>query len=348
MSTALQLQRVERAAGALARIDNIEDLQTLAQIFVKSGFFQDAKDAAQAIVKVMAGAELGFPAIASMTGIYIVKGKVSMSANLMAAAIKRSGKYNFRVRQLDSQAAEIEFFEDNRSIGVSRFTMVEAKGANLADSPTWQKFPRNMLYARAMSNGAKWFCPDIFGGPVYTPDELGMRTDEEGEAIEVRPEPVAALPEPEVVDPNWEPEPERPVRLEGAQPTDARPRTLGDLVTPKQLWMIRSTGRESGVDVEAECQKQYRCSLEEISKKAASHLIEYLKEKVEPKPEAMPSDELRALNRQLGYSEAQLLKWLSEKFGFSKGLSLQTALGSLNPGEMSQCIDLFKQKLEEK
>jgi hypothetical protein len=23
-----------------------------------------------------------------------------------------------------------------------------------------------------MSNGAKWFCPDIFAGPVYTPDEM--------------------------------------------------------------------------------------------------------------------------------------------------------------------------------
>jgi hypothetical protein len=249
MSTALQLQRVERAAGALARIDNIEDLQTLAQIFVKSGFFQDAKDAAQAIVKVMAGAELGFPAIASMTGIYIVKGKVSMSANLMAAAIKRSGKYNFRVKQLDTQAAEIQFFEDGQPVGVSRFTMVEAKGAHLADSPTWQKFPRNMLYARAMSNGAKWFCPDIFGGPVYTPDELGMQTSEEGEAVEVRPEPVVEVlpahmseaaqdahdavmemtgaydPESDIdtaVPRGNAPELFKSVRLEGAQPTHAR------------------------------------------------------------------------------------------------------------------------------
>jgi hypothetical protein len=260
MSTALQLQRVERAAGALARIDNIEDLQTLAQIFVKSGFFQDAKDAAQAIVKVMAGAEIGFPAIASMTGIYIVKGKVSMSANLMAAAIKRSGKYNFRVRKHDAQVCEIEFFEGKDSIGVSAFTIAEARAANLhqdwdrdknqwKDKPTWKNFPRNMLYARAMSNGAKWFCPDIFGGPVYTPDELGMRTDEEGEAVEVRAEP---LPEPPADEPiiedepqPWEgsayheddepdtprlrgkaPEPVRPVRLEGAQPTNGKLPTL--------------------------------------------------------------------------------------------------------------------------
>jgi hypothetical protein len=37
-----------------------------------------------------------------------------------------------------------------------------------------------MLFARALSNGAKWFCPDIFGGgPIYTPDELGAVIDGE-------------------------------------------------------------------------------------------------------------------------------------------------------------------------
>jgi len=44
-----------------------------------------------------------------------------------------------------------------------------------------------MLFARAISNGAKWFCPDIFGGPVYTPDELGAEVDEEGDIIDVTP-----------------------------------------------------------------------------------------------------------------------------------------------------------------
>ncbi|MGE0130804.1 MAG: Rad52/Rad22 family DNA repair protein [Blastocatellales bacterium] len=58
---------------------------------------------------------------------------------------------------------------------------------------------------------------------------------------------------------------------------DPRPKTLGDLVTPKQLWMIRSLGREAGCDVEQECQSLMQCNLEEISKRAASSLIDYLK-----------------------------------------------------------------------
>ena len=29
-----------------------------------------------------------------------------------------------------------------------------------------------MLFARAVSNGVKWFAPDIFSGPVYVPEEM--------------------------------------------------------------------------------------------------------------------------------------------------------------------------------
>jgi len=58
---------------------------------------------------------------------------------------------------------------------------------------------------------------------------------------------------------------------------DPRPKTLGELVTPKQLWMIRSLGREIGCDVEQECQSLMQSNLEEISKRAASSFIDYLK-----------------------------------------------------------------------
>jgi len=45
-----------------------------------------------------------------------------------------------------------------------------------------------MLFARAMTNGAKWYVPGVFGGaPIYTPDELGADMDEEGNIITVEP-----------------------------------------------------------------------------------------------------------------------------------------------------------------
>lgn len=149
------------------------DVMQLGQVLSKSGYFADAKDAAQAVVKVLAGQELGIGPVAAMTGIFIVKGRVTMSANLIAAQIKRSGRYNYRVLRLDDSGCEIAFFEGGQEIGRSSFTEADAKSASLwGSSDPWKKTPRNMLFARAISNGAKWYCPDIFAGPVYTPDEL--------------------------------------------------------------------------------------------------------------------------------------------------------------------------------
>ncbi|HEX8128071.1 MAG TPA: Rad52/Rad22 family DNA repair protein [Pyrinomonadaceae bacterium] len=60
-------------------------------------------------------------------------------------------------------------------------------------------------------------------------------------------------------------------------PRDPLAKSMGDLVTPKQLGMIRALAREAGVDVEEECQAVLRCRTEELSKKAASSFIDHLK-----------------------------------------------------------------------
>jgi hypothetical protein len=42
-----------------------------------------------------------------------------------------------------------------------------------------------MLFARAMSNGVRWYCPDVTNGnAVYTPEELGAEVDEDGNVID--------------------------------------------------------------------------------------------------------------------------------------------------------------------
>lgn len=235
------------------------DIANLGDILARSGYFQDTRDAAQAIVKVLAGQELGFGPIASMTGVYIVKGKVSLSANLMGAAVKRSGRYNYRVLELTDEAAEIEFYEDGQAIGRSRFTLDDAKKAALNSSDNWRKYPRNMLFARALSNGVKWYCPDVTGGPAYTPDELGARVDEDGEVLEgelvERPAPPVYQPRadqsrriqtgpaqapPEPPDDEHEPEPAANTANDGYEEharagdnDDDYPTQCGDALTPK-------------------------------------------------------------------------------------------------------------------
>jgi hypothetical protein len=78
----------------------------------------------------------------------------------------------------------------------SVFTIEDARAADLIagkNGHTWKKYARNMLFARALTNGARWHCADVFGGPVYTPEEMGAAVDGEGEVIDIKRLP----PEPE-------------------------------------------------------------------------------------------------------------------------------------------------------
>jgi len=162
----------------------LAEVQTLGALLAKSGYFQDAKDAAQACVKVLAGQELGLPPIASMMGISLIKGKVTLSANLMAALIRQHG-YDFRVERLEQDGCTLSFLaKDGKELGKSTFTAKDAQAAGIRGD-MYNKYPRNMYFARAISNGAKWFTPEIFGGvPVYSDGELS-----ESEAEVVQPEP---------------------------------------------------------------------------------------------------------------------------------------------------------------
>ena len=171
------------------------DVFRIGEVFAESGYFDDAKKASQAIVKILAGREIGIGAMASMSGIHLVQGKATLGANLIASLIKnKKSGYNYRVLELTEHAAEIEFFETGESIGKSRYTIEEAKTAKLATRDMWLKYPKNMLFARALSNGAKWFCPDVFNGvPIYTPEEMGANVDSEGDII-VEPARIAAVP----------------------------------------------------------------------------------------------------------------------------------------------------------
>ena len=160
----------------------ISELMNLAKAFAESGMFADTKSAAQAIVKIQAGQEIGIPPFAAMTGIHIIQGKPTIGAGLIASRLKGSGKYDYRVVDASEKVCSIDFYQGNTKIGNSTFTIEDARKALTKNI---DKFPKNMLFARAISNGVKWYCPDIFSGPVYVPEEMQVVTTEEATHIEV-------------------------------------------------------------------------------------------------------------------------------------------------------------------
>lgn len=194
-----------QAALPLSQRDPVK----LAQHFAQSGYFKDASDLSKAVVKIVAGEELGLGPMASMSGIHIIEGKPSLSANLLATQVKRHPAYDYRPLEVSDQGARIEFFQHGESIGVSEFTLAEAQQAGIAGKQNFKRYPKAMMFARALSQGVRWFCPDVTAGsPAYVPEELGAEVTAEGEPIVVTqaPEPVAEEVDAEVVDDNLDPE----------------------------------------------------------------------------------------------------------------------------------------------
>lgn len=171
---------------ALVATSGLGDIMQLGDVFKASGYFRDVRDQAQAVVKILYGQELGFSPVVAMMGIHIIEGKPALSSNLLGAMVKRSGKYDYRVKTLTDTECVLEFAQGNKTTGVSSFSIQDAQRAGvIRPSSGWTKYPRNMLFARALSNGVKLYCPDLSVCPIYVPEELGADVNEEGQVTEL-------------------------------------------------------------------------------------------------------------------------------------------------------------------
>jgi hypothetical protein len=159
----------------------------LAAVIAGSRDFPDCRTPEKAAVRILAGKEMGVGPISSVIGIRVQNGRVSMDATLMAGCIKRSAGDDYLVEEHSNDRCRLTFYDGKKVVGDSVFTLEDAKRAGLKEKDTWKQYPRNMLFARALSNGARWYCAGIFGGSVYTHEELGYSVDDEGRAIEAEP-----------------------------------------------------------------------------------------------------------------------------------------------------------------
>lgn len=171
------------------------------------------------------GDMLGIHPMAAMTGVHIIEGKPSISANLMGGLVRKAG-HKLRVtvtgdasdKSLKATAQLIRQDDPDFTFEVT-WTVADAERAGLwpgKPGSNWAKYPKAMMKARVISEIVREAAPDVLmGGNVYTPEELGVAVTEEGEPIdlpEIR-EPQAApqqRPQAPIVDP--QPEPQEPVQ----------------------------------------------------------------------------------------------------------------------------------------
>ncbi|QDP47789.1 MAG: hypothetical protein Unbinned3138contig1001_8 [Prokaryotic dsDNA virus sp.] len=158
-------------------------IEQTARHFVQSGMFPDLKSEEQAATLLIIGRGFNISDYDSVTGLYLRQGKVNMHANVMASAIKASGKYDYEVRTNTDQLCEIQFFRVDGSgrhpLGEHSFSMAQAQRANLTKNFTWKQYPEAMLFARCISAGYRAHCPDALGAaPVYVEQHGELEVDD--------------------------------------------------------------------------------------------------------------------------------------------------------------------------
>lgn len=199
------------------------EIEQIGKAFVASKMFGDDMDrTSMAITKIMAGQELGLAPFASMRAVHVIEGNATLSANTMAGMVKSSGRYDYDIKKKELDGCTIDFFEMRAGkrvkIGSESFDIDEARMAGMFDpeceeaplkhnirkitmykkgggswqkdgcncKANWKNYPKAMMFARAISNGVRTYCPDVFSGMlVYTPDELAAQVNASGEVIDM-------------------------------------------------------------------------------------------------------------------------------------------------------------------
>ncbi len=196
----------------------------LAEVLMKGGAVPASLKTPQAVVMVMqSGAEIGMRPVASLRMHSVIQGKVTLSADGMAAVVLGSGlaEYFQPVEITAERATYVTKLKGAPKEVSLTFSMKQAEAAGLtAKNPTYKTYPERMLAARAKAFLARDIYPDVLGGMMSTEEAVDMPEPEHREPIrqperiiDVQAEPTVTLETPlasEVAGAPRNPEDDRP------------------------------------------------------------------------------------------------------------------------------------------
>lgn len=153
-----------------------------------SGYFKDMTSLSKAITKALIGQSMGMGLVQSMNSLYVIDGKVAMDSHAIRNTAVMAG-YTIKTLELSEKQAVLEWSirKDGKEevLGTSEYTWDDATKAGLIDKQNWRKFPKDMLFARAITRGARMYANQAFANqPVYEREELVPDT---GQYIDLGP-----------------------------------------------------------------------------------------------------------------------------------------------------------------
>lgn len=177
-------------ALALIEPTQYELMAKLATVAARSGY--TANNEVQALFVMLKGFEIGVSPIQALEGIQVIKGKTTVSPQLMLAMINRSGLMQDIDIDSSPKQCTVTMTRVGRSPHTETFTIENAQSMGLAGNHNWKAQPATMLKWRAVSACARVVFPDVIQG-MYTPEELGAEVSEDGSGdivIEAQPAPI--------------------------------------------------------------------------------------------------------------------------------------------------------------
>lgn len=192
-----------RYAGELA---NAGDMLPRALFDRRTGQISTGK----VLLLIETGSMLGIHPVAAINGVNVIEGKPAISPALMTALVRRAG-HKVRVKVTGTVAAgdivatvEVIRADDPTFTFSASWDLDRAVRASLCairtdketgkistfarsskgDPLPWEKYPEAMLKARAIGEVCREAAEDALCGVHYTPEEMGMDVDVDGEVIE--------------------------------------------------------------------------------------------------------------------------------------------------------------------
>lgn len=158
------------------------EAHVLARHIFESRLFNAYGNVDAVFATVLAGRELGIPALTSLRSIHIIEGKPSLSAHLIVALVLRSGlAHYFRmVESTDRKATYETRRKGDPAPTPLTYTIEDAERAGLTrpskngKPSNWTVRPKPMLRKAAAVELARAVYPDVVSN-VYDPDELAER-----------------------------------------------------------------------------------------------------------------------------------------------------------------------------
>lgn len=176
-------------------VEVITNMQALATAVVKSGLCPKGIDTPEkALVVMVKGYELGIGIMQSMSDLYVVHGRPSMSTKLMMALYRAAG-HRFVVLHKDPDRCRIRFILRDGQTFEHEMTREEATEARFDQQwnaekrkwevkHTWRGMPKLMLFYRTMSSGVRLYASDALFNTL-TRDEAESLFPEELDAARV-------------------------------------------------------------------------------------------------------------------------------------------------------------------